>query len=102
MSAAGCRLIFHIRTKERRRALGLSGTTTRPGGHPLFSDEIAPSTMPIEFQVFTGNEGVGSSYWESSAYRYRPSESRADGILDEQSAEKAQHTSRVGDFSEAV
>jgi len=54
ISAAGCRLLFHIRSKERAQVLGLDNTAMARdhNGTGLFSDDVA-SARPIEFQVFT-------------------------------------------------
>jgi len=56
ISAAGCRLLFHIRSKERAQVLGISNTIFRNGNEAaVFSEDLA-ATRPIEFKVFSREE----------------------------------------------
>jgi len=56
ISVAGCRLLFHIRSKDRAD-LGISNTSRGVNGDIVFTEDVA-MTRPNEFKVFSKQERV--------------------------------------------
>jgi len=89
ISAAGCRLLFHIRSKERAQVLGLNNTAfTRVNGAAVLSEDLA-ATGPIEFKVFSREE--------------RAARERRGALGEEEvEVEGVEYDYESGDYEEAV